>query len=213
MKVSRFIVNPFGENTYIVYDENSREAFVVDPAMMNDAERNAVIQFIDRHELTLRYVLITHMHIDHVTAARWLADRFGCPVAGSPLDEQLSQMLPLQALRFGLKLDVQPLTLDRELSHNDTLTVGGETIRVIATPGHSLGGLSYYLPQSGVVLSGDTLFEGSVGRVDLPGGDMDTLVDSIKTHLFCLPPETMVAPGHGEVTTISREQRYNPFLQ
>lgn len=213
MKVSRFVVNYFEENTFILWDEASRQAMAVDPGMMKDYERDAVTKFIDEHDLCLQMVLVTHMHIDHVMSARWLASRYGCPVAASLDDEMLARRMPEQVQFFRLRMPAQPLDIDRPLADGDVLRLGDEEIHVLATPGHSPGGLCFYLPQSGVVVAGDTLFAGGVGRVDLPGGDMDTEVASIKAKLFTLPDDTMVVSGHGDATTIGREKQYNPYLR
>ena len=212
MDVSRFELNPFGENTYILWHKTAKKAIVVDPGMMRDDERDLIVDFLDRHELTLQAVILTHLHIDHVTGAKWLADKYGVKILANKGDELLASSLPMQAQLFGLKIDVPSFNIDQALKDGDELMLGDEKIVVIATPGHSPGGICLYMPDSATVISGDTLFEGSIGRTDLPGGNFDRLISSIKTKLLTLPDDTVVAPGHGYTTTIGAEKQNNPFL-
>ena len=205
-------VNPFGENMYILWDEASHEAVVVDPGMMRDGEREMVTKFIDEHNLSVKHILLTHLHVDHITGARWLADKTGADVCGSALDNPLGQELPEQVAHFRINVEVEPLTVDRNLADGDTLQLGDETIQVLQVPGHSPGGLAFYLPQSALLISGDTIFNGSVGRTDLWGGDMAQLINSIREKILPLPDETVIASGHGPTTTVADEKRFNPFL-
>ena len=205
-------VNPFGENMYILWDEASHEAVVVDPGMMRDGERDMVTKFIDEHNLSVKHILLTHLHVDHITGARWLADKTGAHVCGSSLDNPLGQELPEQVAHFRINVEVEPLTVDRNLADGDTLQLGDETIQVLQVPGHSPGGLAFYLPQSALLISGDTIFNGSVGRTDLWGGDMAQLINSIREKILSLPDETVIASGHGPTTTVADEKRFNPFL-
>jgi glyoxylase-like metal-dependent hydrolase (beta-lactamase superfamily II) len=212
MNATMMTVNPFGENMYILWDEASRDAVVVDPGMMRDSEREMVTKFIDEHKLIVKHILLTHLHIDHITSARWLADETGADVCGSSLDAPLGQELPDQVAHFRINVEVDPLTVDRNLADGDTLQVGDEMIQVLHVPGHSPGGLAFYLPQSALLISGDTIFNGSVGRTDLMGGDMAQLINSIHEKILPLPDETVIASGHGPTTTIADEKRMNPFL-
>lgn len=205
-------VNPFGENLYILWDEASREAVVVDPGMMREAEREMVTNFIEGQQLNVAHILLTHLHIDHITSARWLADKTGADVCGNLLDAQLGQELPDQVAHFHINVEVEPLTLDRGLTDGDTIPLGDETIQVLHVPGHSPGGLAFYLPKSSLLISGDTIFNGSVGRTDLWGGDMAQLINSIREKILPLPDETIIASGHGPTTTVADEKRCNPFL-
>ena len=205
-------VNPFGENLYILWDETTHDAVVVDPGMMRDSEREMVTKFIAENKLNVKHVLLTHLHIDHITSARWLADQTGADVCGSALDAQLGLELPDQVAHFHLKIEVEPLKLDRELVDGDTIPLGDEVIQVLHVPGHSPGGLAFYLAESGLLIAGDTIFNGSVGRTDLMGGDMAQLLNSIREKIFTLPDETVIASGHGPTTTVADEKRFNPFL-
>lgn len=212
MNATMMSVNPFGENLYILWDEASHEAVVVDPGMMRDSEYEMVTKFIDEHNLSVKHILLTHLHVDHITGARWLADKTGADVCGSALDNPLGQELPNQVAHFRINIEVEPLTVDRNLEDGDTLQLGDEIIQVLHVPGHSPGGLAFYLPQSALLISGDTIFNGSVGRTDLWGGDMAQLITSIREKILPLPDETVIASGHGPTTTIADEKRFNPFL-
>ena len=205
-------VNPFGENMYILWDEASHEAAVVDPGMMRDGEREMLTRFINDNKLTVKHVLLTHLHLDHVTGARWLADQTGADVCACALDAPLGRDLKRQVEEFGLNIECEPLTIDRNLAEGDTLTLGDEIIQVLHVPGHSPGGLAFYLPQSALLIAGDTIFNGSVGRTDLMGGDMAQLINSIREKILTLPDETVIASGHGPTTTVADEKRFNPFL-
>ena len=212
MNATMMTVNPFGENMYILWDEASREAVVVDPGMMRQGERDMVTKFIADNDLKVKHILLTHLHLDHVTSARWLADQTGADVCGSILDKELGMNLPQQVAQFHLKIESEVLTLDRHLQDGETIPLGDETIQVLHVPGHSPGGLAFYLPESSLLISGDTIFNGSVGRTDLMGGDMATLINSIREKIFPLPDETVIASGHGPTTTVADEKRFNPFL-
>lgn len=205
-------VNLFGENIYILWDETTRDAVVVDPGMMRDAECEMITNFIEGQQLNVKHILLTHLHLDHVTGARWLADKTGADVCGSTLDAELGRELPEQVAQFHLKIECEPLSLDRELTDGDTIPLGDEVIQVLHVPGHSPGGLAFYLPQSALLIAGDTIFNGSVGRTDLMGGDMAQLLNSIREKILTLPDETVIASGHGPTTTIADEKRCNPFL-
>ena len=212
MNATMMTVNPFGENMYFLWDEASLEAAVVDPGMMREAERQMVTKFIEDNNLNVKHILLTHLHIDHITGARWLANETGADVCGSVQDAQLGLELPDQVAHFHINVVVEPLTLDRDLSDGDTIFLGEEAIQVLHVPGHSPGGLAFYMPESSLLISGDTIFNGSVGRTDLMGGDMAQLINSIREKILPLPDETVIASGHGPTTTVADEKRCNPFL-
>ena len=146
MNATMMTVNPFGENMYILWDESTREAVVVDPGMMRDGEREMVTKFIADNNLNVKHILLTHLHVDHITGARWLADKTGADVCGSPLDNPLGQELPDQVAHFRINVEVDPLTVDRNLADGDSIPLGDEIIQVLHVPGHSPGGLAFYLP-------------------------------------------------------------------
>ena len=213
MKISKFVVNPFGENTYILWNGEGSEAAIVDPGMMHEEERTAVDDFVSKNKLSVKMVLLTHVHCDHAASARYLADKYGVQVYAGEADRPLGQALPVQAQMFGIDVKIMPLDIDMTVSGNDVLTLNGEEIKVLATPGHTPGGVSFYLPDSGVVLVGDTLFYQSIGRTDLPGGDYRAIADSIKNELYTLPGDTVVLTGHGSSTTVDDEKSFNPYVR
>ena len=214
MKISRFIFNPFGENTYIAYDESTRQAAIIDPGMVNAEEEQAVRNFIDRNSLTLTHAINTHVHIDHTFGSPWVKRTYGLGIEANNRDAFLGLTRTEQARMFHLPYELEPLTIERQLNGGDVITLGtGSTLHVIEVPGHSPGSIALYSPEAGVVFTGDALFPGSIGRTDVPGGDHAELVDSIKQRLLTLPPDTVVLPGHGDETTIGREKQLNPFLK
>lgn len=212
MEIKRFEFNFFGENTYIIWDAASHEAAIVDPGMVNPEETNLIDDFIATHRLSVRYILLTHAHVDHTFGIDILKEKYHVPVLAHKADLPLGQMRGQQAEMFHLPMKLGPVEIDRFISASTTLNLGNERIEVIETPGHSPGGVCYYVPESSFILTGDTLFQGSIGRTDLPGGNHNTLLRSISTGLFNLPDNTVVYPGHGPATTIGKEKRTNPFF-
>ena len=212
MKISRFAMNPFGLNCYILWSGPGGECIVIDPGMMTASEQEMITSFIEENKLTLKHLLLTHCHVDHIFSARWLATHYGVEVEAGAKEEVIAKSLPLQAARFGLKIESEPLVIDRILAEGDVIDFAGEKIHVLETPGHSPGSLSFYCPDSSVVFTGDAVFQGSIGRTDLPGGSFSVLIDSIKTKILTLPPDTVIAPGHGDTTTVADEKVYNPYL-
>ena len=212
MEIKRFEFNFFGENTYIIWDAASHEAAIVDPGMVNPEETNLIEDFIATHHLSVRYILLTHAHVDHTFGIDILKEKYHVPVLAHKADLPLGQMRGRQAEMFHLPMKLGPVEIDRFISASTTLNLGNERIEVIETPGHSPGGVCYYVPESSFILTGDTLFLGSIGRTDLPGGNHNTLLRSISAGLFKLPDNTVVYPGHGPATTIGKEKRTNPFF-
>lgn len=213
MKITPMTFNPFGVLTYILWHEDGKDAFVIDPGMMDDFEQGVFSSFIETHKLNLTKVLLTHMHIDHVMGAQWVVDKYHTTIEYNSKDEILSSRLTEQAMMFGLKLRLDKLNADVNLVEGDTLTLNGEKIEVLETPGHSLGSLSFYLPDSGKILVGDVVFNMSIGRTDLPGGNYDQIISTIKEKIMTLPEGTVIYPGHGDCTTVHDEKMYNPFLR
>lgn len=212
MKISRFTMNPFGMNCYILWSSPGGECAVIDPGMMLDSEREMITSFIDGNNLTVKHVLLTHCHIDHACGARWLAQHYGAEIEAGAKEDIIAQNMPLQAQRFGLRIDSTPLVIDKILSEGDIITLAGEEIKVLETPGHSPGSLSFYIPESSVILTGDVIFQSSIGRTDLLGGSFPQLIDVIKTKILTLPSETVIVPGHGDTTTVGDEKIYNPYI-
>lgn len=212
MRVETFVVNPFMENTYLLIDEATKQCVVIDAGCMTGTEQEELAYYIDKENLKLEKVLNTHLHVDHCFGNRFLAERYGVLPEASESDEYLLKEMKNHARRFGLDYqdDYQPL--GSYLHNADTITVGSIEITVIEVPGHSAGGLAFYLKKENMLFSGDSLFQNCIGRTDLDGGDYETLIKSIEKKILTLPPQTVVFPGHGEKTTIADELEYNPYF-
>ena len=208
MILEMLTVGPFQENCYVIGDEETGAGAIVDPG--DEAARIALA--VERTGLDIAQILITHTHIDHVGAVAALAEEYSCPVLMHAEAEPMLAQLPTQAMMMGLRFGKVP-TVDRHIEDEETIEVGGLELRSLYTPGHAPGHLAFYVESEGLVLSGDALFSGSVGRVDLPGGSMEVLMRSIEERLLTLPDETVVYSGHGPETTIGNERAHNPFLQ
>ena len=203
------IVNgPFQENCFLVADMETRQAIMVDPGFSADELAEAVRE----RDLTITEIICTHAHIDHAGAVAPLKRLLGAPFAMHPDDRPVLDFMPSAAQMYGLG-PVEVPEVDRELADGDEIKVGELAGQVIHTPGHSPGGCCLYFKEQGVLIAGDTLFSGSVGRTDLPGGSTETLLESIKGRLLTLPDETEVHCGHGPATTIGAERAGNPFLK
>jgi hydroxyacylglutathione hydrolase len=208
MILEMLTVSPFQENCYIIGDEKSRVGAVVDPG--DEAARIAMA--VEQTDLEVASIILTHAHIDHVGAVAALVDEYACPVLMHAEAEPMLEQLPTQAMMMGLKFGKVP-TVDQHISDGEVLEVGDLRLRSLYTPGHAPGHLAFYIEDEGLVMSGDALFAGSVGRADLPGGSMEVLMRSIEERLLTLPDETRVFPGHGPQTEIGHERVSNPFLQ
>jgi len=208
MILEMLTVGPFQENCYIIGEEASEVGALVDPG--DEATRIALA--VERTNLEVGSIIVTHAHIDHVGAVAALVDEYACPVLMHAEAEPMLRQLPTQAMMMGLKFGKLPV-VDRHIGDDEVLEVGDLRLRSLYTPGHAPGHLAFYVEEEGLVLSGDALFAGSVGRVDLPGGSMEVLIRSIEERLLTLPNETTVYPGHGPQTTIGNERTSNPFLQ
>ena len=206
------ITMPVGQlqcNCSILGDEATREAVVVDPG----AEITRIMAEVARHRLTVKQIIVTHAHIDHIAGAQQLKTLTGAPILYSQHDLPLVARMGLQASWLGLATVPEVPQPDVDLADGARVGVPGIDATVILTPGHTQGSLCVYIPQESLLLAGDTLFAGSVGRTDLPGGDGPQLIRSIRERLLVLPPDTRVVPGHGPETAIGQEQERNPFLQ
>ncbi len=198
-------MGPLQVNCYIVEDEQTKEAMVIDPG--DDAA--AILKVIGSRKLKVRYIINTHAHFDHVGANKQVKDATGAEILIHEQDDALLGATKDQTRMFGMTAPSSPKA-DRYVKHGDVITAGGISLRVLHTPGHSSGGIS--LAGGGVVFTGDALFAGSIGRTDLFGGDLMTLITSIRENLLSLPDETVVLSGHGPQSTIGEERRENPFL-
>ena len=211
LTIKKLIFNPFGENTYIVWDK-SKEAAIIDPGMMSDYENSAVLKFVTDNQLNLRHLINTHAHIDHIAGNGFVKRTFGLESECNKADEYLAKHVCEQAQMFGLRYNGNPLSIDIHLNDNDTIKIGDESLSVIYVPGHTKGHIALYSQQSDCVFTGDALFRQSIGRTDLPGGDYATLIRSITGRLMNLPETTTIYPGHGENSTIGFEKANNPYI-
>ncbi len=213
MKVSRFVFNMFGVNTYIIWDSESREAAIIDPGMINEDEQRAIDSFIATNDLKPTHLINTHSHLDHIFGNTYIKNKYGLGIEAHNADEFLARTLPEQAARFGLPMTLTAQCIDTELNDGDVIRVGKERIEILSVPGHSPGSIALYCPESGFVITGDAIFPGSIGRTDLPQGDFPTLIDSIKRKLLTLPDSTVILSGHGGETTVGNEKRSNPYVK
>jgi len=200
-------VGPLQCNCSVVGDEESREALVIDPG----DEIEEVLAIVGRHGLTVKQIIITHAHIDHVGGAMKLKRATGAPILLNQSDYALLKMLDEQAAWVGMA-PPGAVTVDAGLADAGTVRAGKLAATVMHTPGHTQGSVCLYFEPEKKLIAGDTLFAGSIGRTDLPGGSMEKILASLHQRVLALPDETLVVPGHGPLTTIGRERETNPFL-
>jgi hydroxyacylglutathione hydrolase len=203
-----FPVGPLQCNCSVIGDEQSREAMVIDPG--DNIED--IMSIVERHGLTVKQIVVTHAHIDHVGGAMKLKKHTGAPILLNQNDDMLLKMLDVQAAWIGVR-PPGAVTIDQSLADADTLKVGEIQASVLHTPGHTEGSVCLYFPAQQKLIAGDTLFAGSIGRTDLPGGSMDKIIRSLHEKVLALPDQTIVVPGHGQLTTIGEERETNPFLR
>jgi hydroxyacylglutathione hydrolase len=203
-----FPVGPLQCNCSIIGDEQTHEAMVIDPG----DQIEGILEILRQEGLTLKQIVITHAHIDHVGGATKLKAATGAPILMNQNDYALLKMLDMQAAWIGMRSPGE-VQVDEAVSHGRVLKIGEISSNVIHTPGHTEGSICLYFPEEQKLIAGDTLFAGSIGRTDLPGGSMDKIMRSLHTQVLVLPDETEVVPGHGPVTTIGEERETNPFLQ
>lgn len=205
-----FANNPFQENTYIVYDE-SGECAVIDPGMETASEQNAVTNFIRGYQLKPVLLLNTHCHIDHVLGNRYVFDMYGLKPRFHQGELPLLEQMGAYAQEMGIRYEMSPLP-DEYLPEAGSISFGNTTLELLYAPGHSPAHLCFYDRKDNLLVGGDVLFRGSIGRTDLPGGNFGQLMDNIEQKLFVLPDDCTVYPGHGPETTIGYEKQNNPFL-
>jgi len=209
LSVQTFTFNPFEENTYVLYDETG-EAVIVDPGCSNRLEERELADWMVSQGLRPRLILLTHSHIDHILGAWFVKDKYRIPLCIHRKDEETLRSGKIVAAMYGIK-NYTEVEADQYVSEVQIIHFGNQEISVLFLPGHAPGHVGYYHAGQKILLGGDVLFRSSIGRTDLPGGDFDTLIDSIHQKLFTLPDEVTVYPGHGPETTIGQEKVSNPF--
>jgi glyoxylase-like metal-dependent hydrolase (beta-lactamase superfamily II) len=209
INVQSFVFNPFQENTYVVYDR-TREAVIVDPGCYDQYEKKELDDFIESNHLQVKMLLNTHCHIDHVLGNSHVKEKYGVKLFLYSTEEFVLNAQKILAPHYGLHL-YQEAKPDAYLKEGDTITFGEQKFSVLFVPGHSPGHIAFYNEKEKLVIAGDVLFQSSIGRTDLPGGNYNTLINSIHQKLFTLPNEVTVYPGHGSETTIGVEKRTNPY--
>ncbi len=211
--VKCFVLNPIAENCYVVSDPTTREGVIVDCGAFDSGEFSRIEEYISSEGITLRHALQTHMHFDHVFGLDLLHERYGLQPECHTEEQTVYADGPRLARELcGVALPLPRVGIGGFLEDGQVIPVGNAELKVIHTPGHTPGGLCFYIGEAdGILLSGDTLFQGSVGRTDVPQGSWRALLQSLRAKLLTLPPETVVYPGHGPSTTIAYERQYNPY--
>jgi hydroxyacylglutathione hydrolase len=209
MKIQTFTFNPFQENTFVVFDE-SGEAVVIDPGCYEAEEKAELAQFIDLNRLTVKLLLNTHCHIDHVLGNDFVKSKYKVPFLIHEKELTVLKAVKSYSSNYGFPLYQETLP-DQFLQEGDAVSFGNTKLKVLFLPGHAPGHIGFYHKSTNALLSGDVLFESSIGRTDLPGGDFKTLIQSIRQKVFALPDDTIVYPGHGATTTVGEEKVSNPF--
>lgn len=212
INIHSFTFNPFEENTYILYDD-TKECIIIDPGCYDEFEKEDLTDFVKKQELTPVKLLNTHCHIDHILGNSFIADKYGLELEINELELPILQGAPMAVQLYGIpNVEISPEP-GKFLNEGDIVEFGNSKLDVLFTPGHSPGHIVLVSKEQKFVISADVLFYGSIGRTDLPGGDHNTLIDSIKTKLFPLGDDFQVHPGHGPTTNIGFERENNPFLQ
>ena len=210
LKIKVFTFSPIQENTYVVYNEKN-ECLIIDPGCYFPEEQQELKAFIDKRGLLPKWLVNTHCHLDHVFGNKFIAETYGLTLHLHQKEEVVLQFAPTSGLMYDMPFD----NYQGEfifLNEGDTITLGEDELEIIHVPGHSPGSICFYCKAQNFIIGGDVLFNGSIGRTDLPMGDHNTLLKNIKEKLFLLPDDVIVYSGHGPETTIGNEKKSNPFV-
>lgn len=209
INIKSFAFNPFMENTYLLYDE-TKEGIIIDPGCYEKEEQQALVDFVEKEGLHIVQLLNTHCHIDHVLGNHFVKEKYKVKLATSLIEEQVLSAVKSYAPNYGFPL-YHEAAIDTYLEEGQQVHFGQTTLDILFVPGHSPGHLVFYNTEEKICLGGDVLFQRSIGRTDLPGGDHDTLIRSIHQKMFALADDMIVYPGHGPATSIGEEKKHNPF--
>ncbi len=212
LKLEKFVFNPFSENTYIIWDDVTKESAIIDPGCYEDYEKEELKTFVTENRLSVKFLINTHCHIDHVLGCAFVLKEYKPQFYIPEKDIELLAGASTQGAVFGISIDQIPKA-EKFIDEDLVLKLGEIEIKFLFTPGHTPGEYSLFFEKEKICISGDVLFQNSIGRTDLWGGDFSTLINSIKTKLLTLPNDTTVYPGHGGETTIGEEKIHNPFLK
>ncbi|MDE6653894.1 MAG: MBL fold metallo-hydrolase [Muribaculaceae bacterium] len=212
LKIVQFQFSQFGVNTYLVIDDATSQAAVIDPAMAFAQEERAFSDYVAKEKVDIRQIINTHLHLDHCFGMDYVKSKYSVPLKAHGEDAILGEILDQQYQMFGMEPRGRKVGIDVTLRDNDMIDIGESHLQVLATPGHTLGGICLYSAADKILFSGDTIFKGSVGRTDLPGGSHSSLISSIKRKILSLPHDVRIYPGHGPSTTVGDELRHNPFI-
>ena len=210
LKIKVFTFSPIQENTYVVYNEK-KECIIIDPGCYFPEEQQELKNFIDKSALLPKWLVNTHCHLDHVFGNKFIAEQYDLTLHLHPLEEKMLQLAPASGLMYDMPFD----NYQGEfifLNEGDKIILGEDELEIIHVPGHSPGSLCFYCRKQNFIIGGDVLFNGSIGRTDLPFGDHEALVNNIRQKLFVLPDTVTVYNGHGPETTIGKEKKFNPFV-
>nr|WP_321451145.1 MBL fold metallo-hydrolase [uncultured Carboxylicivirga sp.] len=211
IKIDVLPINMWQENTYILSDE-TKECAIIDPGCLSPAERNSIAEFIETNGYKPVKLLQTHLHLDHVFGSTFIAETYNLGMEAHKGDEFLIDQTVSYAAQFGVEVDHNPPSISNYLNEGDIVKFGNSSLEVIHVPGHSMGGIVFYSKEDKIAIVGDSIFQGSIGRTDLPGGDFDTLISNLKDKILTLDDDVQLFPGHGPSTTVGREKVSNPFL-
>lgn len=211
MKIIKLPVNPFQMNCYLYFDESTGECLLFDPGVYYDEEKNKLQDIISENNLNVSKIINTHGHLDHVLGNKFAKEITEAPIYFYSSDKNFYENAVNQGRMYGVEIDEPPIP-DKEISPGDMIDIGDSKLRTIHTPGHSNGSLSFIDDKNKIIICGDLVFKNSVGRTDLPGGDMDLLLKSVQTLFDEVEDDYQLLPGHMENTTVGLEKKYNPFL-
>lgn len=210
MQIKKLTFNPIQENMYVIYDD-TKECIVIDPGCYFYQEKEELKSFIEENELKPVKLINTHCHLDHICGNKYVAETWKLKLEANKLDEYNLQRSIEAGILYNMPIEASP-PIEVDLKEGEEIRFGNSRLSILFTPGHSSGSISFYSEEHKFLIAGDVLFRMSIGRTDLPGGDFDTLIDTIKSKLMILPKDVVVYSGHGEETTIGYEIKNNPFL-